>query len=169
MLNVGWLGDASMRELLRGISLLATGSLMTAACSDPECSCIGAQLYADACATPQREVQGELIGGFDECVLDFGAISARSQRTVLLSNPGIVPTAVDPALDQGADAPVRYSLLGDVAHSIQPGLSVLLAVEAEVLGNGPAQASLIVTTDANNLPADSIGAMVVELRALGSP
>lgn len=151
-------------------ALAAVLALGMCSCTESECSgasqCLRPQLYISACQDPGREAQGEYIGGVRECGIAFGTIGSTEQREVVLTNPGIIDVTFDPSVVQASEqGPVIFSLVGDVAAVIGPGLAATLTIEATIQAVGAGVGTLVVSSDAANFPANSGGLVDVPLTA----
>ncbi len=71
------------------IALLGAVPLSSCVCGDPYVIKVAPQIFVDVCADPQRVVQNKNIGGYQECLLDFGNadISVRTERFFTITNP----------------------------------------------------------------------------------
>lgn len=151
--------------------VLLTSLLVLAACGPtPECgpnaSCVAPHLYVDACREPQRELGGEVIGGTEDCGLDFGVLDDRARtRKLRLTNAAIVDVSFTLAIDgQRDDAPLVFSL-EDAPTTIGPGFATDAVVRVEPRALGAATATLRIDSDAVNTLPDGDGVFEIALRA----
>ncbi|MDP2339425.1 MAG: choice-of-anchor D domain-containing protein [Deltaproteobacteria bacterium] len=105
------------------LALVAT----TTACPPP-IDPIDARIAIDVCAEPVVEVNGENIGGTDDCAVDFGDVdlSERAERLITITNPTSVELVFQP-LQLAAGGDVVF-VLSQPPTTIGPGLSAQVGI-----------------------------------------
>ncbi|MCC7070749.1 MAG: choice-of-anchor D domain-containing protein [Deltaproteobacteria bacterium] len=135
---------------------------------DSQAAAIAPQIYLDACADPQREVQGKLIGGYRECAHDFGDvdISVKVKHDIVVTNPSIVELTFDTIAIIEGDPAFKVEL---APERIGPGLSGVITVSVRPKVEAPIAAVLSILSDANNTDqtAESLSLVEVQLTANG--
>jgi hypothetical protein len=112
------------------------------------------QIFVDACGTPQREVSGKLVGGFEDCALPFGEsdISVRTSRTFTITNPSRLQ--LDLAIELEGDP--NFTFVEAPPTFINPGLSAQVAIQIRPNTESTINAEVVIRSNANNtaqLPA----------------
>lgn len=128
--------------------MLALAVLPDCKCDDGEIFEIAPQIFVDVCKTPEHKVQGELVGGTEDCALDFGDrdISVKVSRIIKITNPSKVELVFhnveligDPAFKiELAPDVIGPGFTGDIEISVRPN------VETDLVS------TLFILTDANN-------------------
>ncbi len=159
-----WLAPRPSPWLAPLAALAAALAAAVAACGPPPpCSgppaagdCVSAQIYVDACATPQRKVNGVVIGGVEDCALDFGAAADSVVRTVRFTNPSLIDDPVSIVVDGAAFS------ASPVSFTLGAGLATDVDVTVTPPAVGALDGALLVQSDANNVPGGD-GALTVAL------
>jgi hypothetical protein len=117
-------------------------------CGPEEVIEIAPQIYIDVCKTPEHKVAGVLVGGTEDCAVDFGErdISVKVSRTIKLTNPSKVELVFhnveligDPAFQIELQPDViGPGFTGDIEISVRPNVEAVL------------ETTLFILTDANN-------------------
>ncbi len=146
-------------------------------CPDGDVTSIAPTINVDVCATPAdvRNSAGDIIGGTDDCVLDFGVqdISVRVQREITVSNISTIDLrGAGTTASSFEDLDIQLTTDSDPAFQIElkpvvveSGLSKKILIsfrptlESEVTGR------LIISSDAENVPAGQD--VVIELTGTG--
>jgi len=145
-----------------------------AACTDGPLDTIAPRINVSACAEPQVEVEGEFVGGVEECLLDFGPsdISVKKSLEVVLTNP----TAVDLSGpdESDVDDPLGILLSGDTDPSftveaapsmIEAGLQKSVLVTYRPNTESEHAGKLIIKSDAENVASGQD--VIIELKGSG--
>ena len=154
-------------SLVLPLMLPLTLPLMLSACSTegrcgPNASCISPQVWIDVCAEPQHVLGGVLLGGVEECSVDFGVVDGAfgAERNVRFTNPAKLLTTIELTLE--ADDPFT---IATTLTEIEPNFSADAVIRVAPLDEGVVVSSrMIVTSNANNYVGDAIE---IELRARG--
>ncbi len=130
-------------------------------CEDERPTAIAPQIYVDVCNTPQRTVEGVLIGGTEDCAIDFGQrdLSVKVTKAIKLTNPSISELVLsnieligDPAfqIELKPDT-IGRGLAGDIVISVRPNVEAPLA------------STLYILSDANNTLQTEDGNSLIEI------
>ena len=135
---------------------------------DPGLNRVAPQIYIDACARPQKVVNGKDIGGYEDCVVDFASsdIAVRAERTLTITNPSHIPLNL---LSITIEGDPNFALGADIPTLINPGLSVPLVVAVRPVVESAVEATLVIISDANNTPQneDSNSEIRIPLKVVG--
>lgn len=155
--------DAARIRPARILPLLAC-VLAASACRDcgDTIEDIAPQIYLDACADPQREVQGKLIGGYRECAHDFGDrdISVKVSHDITVTNPSIVELLFEEVAIIEGDPAFKVEL---APERIGPGLSGVITISVRPKVEAPISAVLSILSNANNTDQTAESKSLVEV------
>jgi hypothetical protein len=136
-----------MVKHVRSAALLALAGVFGCRCGETT-TAIAPQIYLDVCKTPQKKVSGVLIGGFEDCGVDFGTrdLSVKVTQNIKVTNPSIVELNLfevnivgDPSFKvELAPDTIPAGQSGDIVISVRPKTETALA------------ATLYILSDANN-------------------
>jgi hypothetical protein len=122
------------------------------------------QIFVDVCASPQREVSGKLIGGFEDCALPFGNadLSVRTTKTFTITNP----SRLELNLEIELEGDPNFTFVDTPPTNINPGLSAQVAVQIRPNVESTVSAEIVIRSDANNTPQlpASAGTLRSEIR-----
>jgi hypothetical protein len=147
----------------RPLTLLTTALLGIVGCEEAcpgDLVVIAPKLNVSVCAEPQDEVEGEFVGGYEECMLDFGPsdISVRKSLEVVLTNAttvdlsGPLTPPDDPlGIFLSTDTDPAFTL--DAKPTIvEAGLQKSVLVSYRPNTESTHQGKLIIRSDAENIP-----------------
>jgi hypothetical protein len=176
------------------IALVCSLMLTTHACRCPgtDFAEVAPAIAIDVCAAPDVTVRGERVGGYRDCVVDFGEadLAVRTERVIRIINPSGLPLDLKPSPrpdgevngiyfdPAGADPAFRITrepgfdedgVAVDGQQQINPGLSTDVVVSILPLVEAAVTSTLIVLTDAENTDQndDELSEIRIELRAVG--
>ena len=136
---------------MRG-TFIAVIMTCAAGCGPPECLCLSPEVWVDVCAAPQKKVQGEIIGGVEECAIEFDVVGAFAvERRARFTNPG---KALDVALDITIESDAFTIVSAPTRVEPKSSADAVFRIEADTLGD--TRGVVIVTTDAANILGDTI-------------
>jgi hypothetical protein len=151
-------------------SVLTTATLLGFAFSgcecDPEIQQIAPQIFLDVCDTPQRKVNGEFIGGYEDCQVAFGDrdISVKVEKQIKITNPSQVELKIFNVETTG-DPNFKVEL---APERIGPGLSGFIVISVRPRAEVAISGRLYVYSDANNTPqVNDRSEVIVDLTATG--
>lgn len=134
-----------MRKHARIAALLALTGAFSCRCIDDEPTAIAPQIYLDVCKVPQRTVDGVLIGGFEECAVDFGErdISVKVTHNIKVSNPSLVDLLFekieivgDPSFKvEVAPDRIASGFQGEIVVSVRPRTETTIESKLRILSN----------------------------------
>jgi hypothetical protein len=132
-------------------------------CVDPDVIKVAPQIFVDVCATPEKEVNGKLIGGFSECTLAFGEsdISVRTERTFVITNPSNLDLKFDSIELEGDPA---FEFIEEPPALIPAGLSAQLGVRIRPQFEATITGEIVIVSDANNTPQNDDGRSEVRIQ-----
>ena len=147
-----------MRKSAALLVLFAFGACR---CPDEQPTAIAPQIYVDVCKKPQKEVEGVLIGGTEDCAVDFGTrdISVKITQNIKITNPSIIELTLlnieligDPAFQiEVKPDTIGVGLTGDIVISVRPNVEALL------------ETKLFILSDANNTTQTPEGNSLIEI------
>ncbi len=156
-----WHLTGTMKPLIRLLPIFLLPALADCNCGVEAPHAIAPQIYLDVCKTPQRKVNGILIGGFDDCAVDFGTrdISVKVTRAIKVTNPSIIELHLENVVVTGnpsfnvelAPETIGPGLSGDIVVSVRPNTETLI------------ESTLTILSDANNTEQTPDGKSDIEI------
>lgn len=140
----------TLRRIL--FSTLAIIPMTNCLCDQDDLNVIAPQIYVDRCASPYTEVDGQSIGGYEDCSLDFGTqdISVRVSAEITVSNPSTVDLTIDEIAFTSDSDP---SFVVEAAPAVvEAGLSNIILVSFRPNVESEVSGTLFIDSDAVNLP-----------------
>jgi hypothetical protein len=140
---------------------LAAGTLVGCRGCDDAPTAIAPQIYLDVCNSPQKKVEGILVGGYEDCAVDFGTrdISVKVTRNIKVTNPSIVELELK-NLEITGDPSFKIEVAPDV---IGAGLSAEIVISVRPRTATTLDATLFVLSDANNTQQTPEGDSLIEI------
>jgi hypothetical protein len=147
----------------RPLTLLTMALLGVVGCEEAcpgELVVIAPKLNVSVCAEPQEEVEGEFVGGYEECALDFGPsdISVRKSLEVVLTNATSVnlsgpDESPEDALDifLSTDTDPAFTLEAKPTI-VEAGLQKSVLVSYRPNTESSHEGKLVIKSDAANIP-----------------
>jgi hypothetical protein len=125
--------------------LLLTAPFGACRCDTEAPSKIAPQIYVDVCQSPQKKIGPVLIGGYEECAVDFGerAMSVKVSQAIKVTNPSIIELTMlnieligDPAfkLEVVPDT-IGVGLSGDIVISVRPNVKSTINTTLYILSD----------------------------------
>lgn len=154
--------DAARIRPARILPLLVLFAFSACRCVEDDPYAIAPQIYLDACADPQREVKGKLIGGYRECAHDFGDrdISVKVSHDITVTNPSIVELLFEEVAIIEGDPSFKVEL---APERIGPGLSGVITISVRPKVEAPISAVLSILSNANNTDQTDQSKSLVEV------
>jgi hypothetical protein len=132
--------------------ILALLPLGNCVCDNDDLNVIAPQIYVDKCASPYTEVDGQVLGGYEECALEFGTsdISVRVSAEITVSNPSTVDLTIDEiAFTTDSDPAFHVEAAPEV---VEAGLSNVILISFRPNVESEISGTLYIKSDAVNLP-----------------
>jgi hypothetical protein len=158
------------RALLRfaaatGLALVPVASCT---CEVVEITEVGPAILVDVCAEPQeKDGVGNVIGGFEECALDFGEadISVKTSRKFKISNPTANALNISKFELQGTEQ--AFKLVEPLPDVVGAGLSVEVTVEVRPQFVAEIATEVVITSNAVNTTVKKPSAVRIPITLKG--
>lgn len=130
-------------------------------CVDDQPTAIAPQIYLDVCKSPQRELDGTLIGGFEECEVAFGTrdLSVKVTHNIKVTNPSIIDLNLE-----------NVEIIGDPSFKVElapdrigPGLQGEIVISVRPRTETTIESKLFILSDANNTQQTPEGKSLIEI------
>ncbi|MDP2339706.1 MAG: hypothetical protein Q8O67_02010 [Deltaproteobacteria bacterium] len=120
---------------------------------------VAPQIAVDVCAKPEKEANGKIIGGTEECALPFGNadLAVRVEKFFTITNPSSLELNIrnvdgDPGITFADDGDEGFVFINEPPTSIGPGLSAQIGVSIRPALESAIAREIIILSDANNVP-----------------
>jgi hypothetical protein len=116
---------------------------------------VGPEIWVDVCASPEKlDGVGNLIGGFEECALNFGDadIAVKTSRTFRMTNTTNLDLKVASIVLEGTEE--AFKLVEPLPEFVGAGLSVEVAVEVRPRVVATIATEVVITSNAINTDSE---------------
>lgn len=119
---------------------------------------VAPQIAVDVCASPVKEANGKVIGGTDDCALDFGNadLAVRVEKFFTITNPSSLELNIkdkdsNPGISFAAVGDEGFEFINEPPTSIGPGLSAQIGVAIRPALEAALVREIVILSDANNV------------------